>query len=646
MVTIVKRASDVRIQEINLSQVITSTSAAVAGIAVVSKQGSTSPRMFTNADDFVAEYGDPDPSISMTIQSALNFFSEGNQLWAVRVAGAGAKYSSLLVYQDTDGVIKTQALALDDPANTDLSTLVVGSQKALLLYYGIRGPGSYANGLSISHNSSGVAPPSGVVGSSSLNGGQLGNGTFYYMVSALTFDGESLPSVPVTITVSGATIATAKTHLSWTQVPNAVGYKVYGRTTGTTFGLLATVGGATLEFEDDGQLLSDPQSQPATPASAVQSQTFTVNVYDNTNPNAQALESWECTLLPSTDSSGTQTQIEDRINPFSSYIQVVSNVASLASVPVMTSTSKAALGGGDSGSAPTSYQIASALNVFKNTQLYNVNLLINGGVADPVMQLAMDTLAQARGDAVAFLDIPPTKQKFQQAIDYRNLELNLNSSYSALFNPDLLQADYINGKQVYVPPSGWAAALCARTDRVANPAYSPAGLNRGLLNVLKQRYTFDDGQATAMYSAQVNYTRTFVGQGIALWEQQTMAAQYSALSFLSVRRIVNVIKVSMYKFLLYALQEMNTDSLRRALVNESSEYLNTIKNANGLYDFTVQCDNNNNPNAAANAGILVVTVVLIPHIPIHEIQLQVVISKRGVSFNETLNTLNGTAANN
>jgi phage tail sheath protein FI len=70
-----------------------------------------------------------------------------------------------------------------------------------------------------------------------------------------------------------------------------------------------------------------------------------------------------------------------------------------------------------------------------------------------------------------------------------------------------------------------------------------------------------------------------------------------------------------------------------------------IRNAGGLYDFTVQCDNNNNPNAAANAGILVVTLVLIPQIPIHEIQLQVVISKRGVSFNETLASLNGTAAN-
>ena len=84
--------------------------------------------------------------------------------------------------------------------------------------------------------------------------------------------------------------------------------------------------------------------------------------------------------------------------------------------------------------------------------------------------------------------------------------------------------------------------------------------------------------------------------------------------------------------------------LRRGIVSGATDYLDTVKNAGGLYDFTVKCDTDNNPNAAANAGILVVTVVLIPQIPIHEIQLEVVISKRGVSFNETLASLNGSAA--
>lgn len=645
MVQLVKRGSDVRTQEINLSQVLTATSTAVMALPIVSRQGSTSPRLFTNSDEFLAEYGNPDPSISMTIQSGLNYFTEGNQLWGLRVVGNGAKYGTLLVYIDTDGTTKTKTVALDDPENTDLSALVVGNQQAVMLFYGNRGPGSYADSLALSIQNNGVTAPTNFASSSSLTGGVLGNGTYYYMVTALTFDGESLPSAPSTVAVSGATIATAKINLTWDPVVNAVGYRIYGRTSGSSFGLIATVGAAQFAFEDQGALTANPAIVPPTPTTATTSNVFTVSVYDSTQPLLGPLEQWDCTLTEGTNASGVQTQVEDRINPFSSYVQVVSNVAALLSVPVLTTVTKTNLGGGDSGAAPTSYQIANALSVFRNSQLYGINGIINGGIANPVMQLAIDTLAQARGDTVGLLDVPSNSQKFQAAIDYRNLELNLNSTYSALFNPDTLIPDYINGLQVYVPPSGWAAALCARTDRVANPAYSIAGMNRGMLPVLKSRYTFDDGQATALYNAQVNYTRTFTGAGTALWEQLTLSAQDSALSFLSVRRIVNVIKVSMYKYLLYALQEMNTDAVRRGIVNGLTDYLDTIKNANGLYDHSVQCDNDNNPNAAANAGILVVTVVLIPMIPVHEIQLQVVISKRGVSFSEVLRSLNGSAAN-
>lgn len=642
MVQIVKRASDVRISEINLSQVIASTSASVACLPIISKQGSSSPLLFSNGNDFLAEYGNPDPSISMTIQSGLNYFSEGNQLWGLRIVGTGAMYSCLLLYIDTDGSTKLRGLGLADPRNTDLSTLVTSGQSAVSLFYAGKGQGSYGDKLSIAVTTNSLTVPTGLTASASGIVGTLPNGNYKYIVSARALGGATMGSTPATVTLSGLASPTGANDLAWTPVPGAVGYDVFGRLATGTFGLLATVGATVTTFTDNGSLAPDTAKQPITdPLLAYVSSVFNVTVYDNTNPNARYLESWPVTLTSNVDSAGTQTQIEDRINPFSSYIQVVSNVAMLSSVPAIKSVTKTAFAGGNSGAAPTSYQISNALQVFSNNQLYKANLFINAGVADPVLQLALDTLVQARGDAVALLDVPAVSQKTQAAMDYRNLTLNLNSSYSALFNPDLLQADLINGQQVYSPPSGFVAALCARTDRVANPAFSPAGLNRGLVNVMKQRYQFDDGQASALFNAQVNYFRTFVGQGTALWEQQTLSAEFSALSWLSVRRITNVIKVSLYQFLLYALQEMNSDAVRRQLINGCDAYLSTIKNSGGLYDYNVTCDNSNNQSAAGNAGILVLSVVLVPAIPIHEIQLQVIISKRGVSFSETLSAVGG-----
>ncbi len=637
MVQIVKRASDVRTSEINLSQVLVSSSTSVACLPIVSKQGTTKPWLSTNGNDFLAEYGNPDPSVSMSIQAGLNYLSEGNQLWGLRVVGTGAMYAGVLLYNDTDGTTKLKTQPTSDPLTADLDSYVTAGQTAIALFYPSHGQGSYANtyGISVVTNNL-VAPTAAVAVSATV--GTLDNGTYSYTVAALALTGETLGSLPVTITRSGLVAPTGANDVSWPLIPGAVGYAVYGRDTSLNAGRLATLGATVTSFTDTGALTPDTTHQPITNSSlAYSSASFAVNVYDGT----QNVESWTCTLGPNVDSTGTQTEIEDRINPFSGYVQVVSNVAGALTMPVVKSVSKVTMAGGNSGAAPTSSQIALAMQVFLNKQLYKTNLFINAGMADPVLQLALDTLVQARGESIALLDVPSTKQQHQAATDYRNIELNLNSTYSALFSPDLLQADLINGQQVYNPPSGWVAALCARTDRVANSAFSPAGLNRGLVPVLKQRYQFDDGEATHLFDNQVNYFRTFDGQGIALWEQQTLSGSYSALSWISVRRIVNTIKISLYQFLLYALQEMPTDAVRRQLVNGCESFLFTVQNSSGLYSFNVTCDNSNNPPAAANAGILVLTVTLVPSIPIHEVQLQIVISKQGVTFAETLRTVNG-----
>lgn len=641
MTQLVKRASDVRIQEIDLSQIILSTSTSIAGTVLVSAQGSIEPRRFTNPTDFLFEYGDPDPSVSMTVQSIVNFLTEGNDVWATRAVGTGYKTSCVLMYSE-GGTTHLRGIGLKDPANTDLSTLVTGTEEAICLFYVNRGPGSYGDRYSVAIEALNTQEPTGLEVSSSPSGGSIQNGTYSYQVAAIGTDGEGLASPMSTTVVSGLSSASGVNTVSWNLVSGAIGYKLYGRIDGAGFGLLAVLGGGSSSFVDTGAITPDTSLLPINdPADAPSSPEFKVKVYDNDNLYIGVLQEYTCTLTPQIDGTGVQMEVEDRINPFSDYIMCVSNVAALSSIPVITSVDRESMAGGTSGTAPTSYNVAAAYSQFSNKQVYKINMFVNGGIADPIVQLAIDSLAQSRGDAVGLLDVPSSSQKFQSAIDYRNLSLNLNSTYSALFCPDLLQADLVNGKQVYNPPSGWAAALCARTDRVANPAYSIAGLNRGILNVLKARYNYDDGEASALYNANVNYSRTFLGQGIALWEQRTLSGKDSALSWLSVRRITNVIKTSLYSFLLYALQEMPTDDVRRQLVSSCKAYLGSVKSADGLHSFEVYCDNGNNNANTANAGVLVLTVIMVPMIPIHEIQLQIVISKQGISFKETLSRVTG-----
>lgn len=646
-----KQGSKVIVQETNLSQVLVNSSTSTASEIVVATQGRTVPIQFTNGTDFITEYNIPNASVSFDVYSGLNFFTEGSDLWGLRVVSSDALYGAILMYQNGLQTYLTPiAAGVSNPEVPDWSALIptsVPNAVPLALFYPNRGEGSYSDNWGISITSTNISAPAfdATHLQSSITGGALPSGTYSYQISALVQGGETLASNAADIVIANA-LTTNTVTLNWSLVSGAIGYNIYGRVAGNTYGLVATVGGGTTTFTDGLPGLSgsavapDTTKQPITDAGDVKvNSVFVVDVFNTSVNSSVAVEQFNCTLFDNTDSSGMETELEQAVNPFSSYIQVTSNVPNLTPAQVPAAITSAALtnfAGGDSGSAVTSTDVAGAWNTFNNKQLYQINIQVNSGHSTPDVQLAMDTLSQSRGDTVSLLDVPSASQQFQQAIDYRNLQLNLNSTYSALFCPDVLIADTYNGKQQYVPFSGWAAALCARTDRVANPSFSIAGLNRGLLNVLKSRYVYDQGQMDLLFNAQVNYTQTFVGQGIALWEQQTLAAEFSALSWLSVRRIVNVMKTALYNFLLYSLQEPNDDYTGRQIVGACTDYLTSMQNVRAISGFTVVSDASNNSAQDLNSGIRNVTVVIIPVIPIHIISLNLVISKQGVSFQEVL----------
>ena len=64
--------------------------------------------------------------------------------------------------------------------------------------------------------------------------------------------------------------------------------------------------------------------------------------------------------------------------------------------------------------------------------------------------------------------MPSANQAVQSAINYRNNSLNLNTSYAAIYTPDVLIQDQYTSQQLYIPPSGYVAAVYARTDKVAS----------------------------------------------------------------------------------------------------------------------------------------------------------------------------------
>lgn len=630
----------VKYREFDLSQIAVADANLPAGIVFASKRGPAYKRTLTTTNtQWTDTFGTPDPKISFASYAALAYLEQGNQLWNVRATGANAQYGCLMLQKktaDTDPVLF--ALTSKAPVDFDFTAAVNGSTAPgdnLVLFYP-KGPGSYSSDLRIAIVSANLNPVAtgSLAGVVSSAGGVLAAATYSYAVTAVNAYGETAATAVLDVVIAAGTSNSVK--LAWTPVPGATGYRVYGRTkTLTNVPLLAIVNSPA--YIDTGVDVETSPNQPTTSSIPVTDE-FTVEFYDYSVSEGKPLESYPVTFSDKLDGFGRQMKIEDVVNAQSNLWSVVNNSAMAATLPTVKSVAKTAPGVGDSGSALTESDIIRGWNMFADTEQVYVRILINGGYATAAVQKNLVTIAEKRQDCIAFLDTPSNKQRAADAVDYRNNVLNVNTNRAALFAQDLYIQDSYNGRQLFVPPSGHMAALAAKTAFIAAPWYPMAGLNRGQLNVLGVRFKYEDGERELLKAAQVNYVRDFPGQGIALFEQVTLQAKTSALSWISVRFLMDEVQLACRKYLLYSVHELNDDFLRRQIVQGLTAFLQDIQNRRGLQRFLVVCDFRNNSSQATGEGKLYVDVYLAPTLPADQIILTGVLTKQDQNFEELIGT--------
>lgn len=368
--------------------------------------------------------------------------------------------------------------------------------------------------------------------------------------------------------------------------------------------------------------------------------TFDVEVY-YTPPggNKSKVEVFErCARSKSIDGFGVQQYVENRINGVSKYIRVYNNTANTTNPFVMSAD--VALAGGVDGSAPSSANIegTDGWELYSNPDEVNVNILMCGGIGVASTQLVIDGIASSRKDAVAILVVPTASQTGSGEVIFRSTTLNLNSSYSALYTPDLKIRDQFNNSVLFVPPDGYVGACYALTDIVRDPWYAPAGLNRGLLRVLDVYIRYTEGQRDSLYVKQINPIRNIPGQGVAIWGQKTLQVKESALSRVNVRRLLIVVEKSIAAALVYIVFELNNQFTRLQVFQMVDSFMRRIKARNGVYDYKVVCDETNNDQTVIDNNELNVDVYIKPQRAAEFIRLQAVITRTGANFNELIAT--------
>ena len=295
--------------------------------------------------------------------------------------------------------------------------------------------------------------------------------------------------------------------------------------------------------------------------------------------------------------------------------------------------------------------IKRALQPFYNDETVDISLIFaqGGSVADVAEQRvianALITLAETRRDCIAVLSPPITGQltnsstldtiKTDEVVDYFR---TFNSSSYAVFasTPVYVYNRYIDEFQ-WIGSQGHIAGLCVHTDFVAEPWFSPAGLNRGhLRSVTKIALTPSKANRDTLYKNRINPIVNFPGQGTLLYGDKTALSRPSALDRINVRRLLIVMQKAISTAAKFQLFELNDEITRTVFVNSVEPYLRDILSRRGLNAFKVVCDETNNTPEVIDNNRFVGDIYVQPARSINYIDLNFIITRTGVDFAEII----------
>ena len=213
----------------------------------------------------------------------------------------------------------------------------------------------------------------------------------------------------------------------------------------------------------------------------------------------------------------------------------------------------------------------------------------------------------------------------------------VNTSYGAAYGNWVQVYDSNSGKNAWVPFSGYAAAIYARTDKVAQPWIAPAGLNRGTFsNVIDIAFNPNQKQRDALYTMSIKPVVFFKGDGYTVWGQKTLQALPSAFDRVNVRRLFLTLERVTNNALRYFVFEPNTEFTRTRLVNTLTPVFELAKNTEGVYAYKILCDESNNTPDVIDQNELAVSIYLQPVRAGEFILVNFVATRTGQNFQELI----------
>jgi len=300
--------------------------------------------------------------------------------------------------------------------------------------------------------------------------------------------------------------------------------------------------------------------------------------------------------------------------------------------------------------------LINAYDLFENKDLIDISLVITGNADVTVLQHIADNIvtpagsvAGRSGDAVAFFSPPISAVVNQHGLESTNIMTWLNdngtglqrsSSYVVVDSGWKYMYDKYNNVYRWIPLNGDVAGLCAFTDAIRDPWWSPAGYNRGnIKNAVKLAWNPNQMNRDILYPQGVNPVVSFPGNGIILYGDKTLQAKPSAFDRINVRRLFIVLEKAIALAAKYSLFEFNDDFTRAQFISLVAPFLRDVQGRRGITDFKVVCDTTNNTGYVIDNNQFVGDIYIKPARSINFIKLNFIAVGTAVNFSEVVGSV-------
>ncbi len=190
---------------------------------------------------------------------------------------------------------------------------------------------------------------------------------------------------------------------------------------------------------------------------------------------------------------------------------------------------------------------------------------------------------------------------------------------------------------VYAPPCGHIAGVYARTDEQIGVHKAPA--NALLQGVISLADDVDDTQQGELNPVNINCLRAFPTRGIRIWGARTLSDD-DEWRYVNVRRLMITTARWVERNMMDETFEPHTPALRARIRREVTVYLDGLFQRGALRGNTAQeayyvkCDEENNPDAVRDAGMIITEIGLAVAAPAEFMVVRLIADAAGVTIVE------------